>query len=228
MKDKQWFAPRLALILMVLVTLACGASSQASPAEAPGTADSPEATPAYTPTVLPTALPDISEARISLSELPEGFEEIPVDENSLGEAPSTEDEFQPEAIFTYANKNQFQMIFGMNFLLDKALDRAGFDLALGQPETTLKQFTGVMGGQNVRDEKILDGLDGVGETQIAMTMLADVQKIPMRVNVAMFRRDIVGGMILSMTMEGEPENISLQELGELFDQHIQESLKTID
>jgi hypothetical protein len=228
MKDKNWFVPQLALIVMVLVTLACGASSQATSTEAPSTTVSPEATQAYTPTVAPEALPDISEARIAMSELPAGFEEIPTDENTLGPTTSGEDEFQPKAIFLYANKDKFQMIFGMNFLLNKALDRVGFDLALGQPETTLKEFTNVMGGQNVRDQKILDGLDGVGETQIAMTMLADVKEIPMRVNVAMFRRGIAGGMILSMTLEGEPENISLQELGTLFDQHIQESLNAAE
>jgi len=48
------------------------------------------------------------------------------------------------------------------------------------------------------------------------------------VNAVMFRRDNVGGLLISMTAEGQPENISLQELGELLDKHIQESLKTMD
>jgi len=213
---------------MVLVTLACGASSQATSTEAPGPTASPKATQAYTPTVAPEALPDISKARVSLSELPDGFEEIPTDQIPFGQATSGANKFQPEAVFVYANGSQFQMIFGMNFLLAKALDRTSFDFALNQPEITLKQLAGSLGSQKIRDEKIIESMEGVGESQIAMTMLADVKNIPMRVNVGMFRRGIVGGMILSMTLEGEPENISLQELGTLFDQHIQESLKAVE
>ena len=61
-----------------------------------------------------------------------------------------------------------------------------------------------------------------------MTMLADLQEVPMRVNAVMFRRGVVGGLLLSMTIEGKPEDISFQELAEWFDQHVQESLNTAE
>jgi hypothetical protein len=141
---------------------------------------------------------------------------------------SSEEGFQPEVVFAYVNPEQFQMIFGMNFLLVNPVDRLGFKFALGQPELTLKEFAGAMGSANIRHEKILEGMKDVGDARIAMTMLSDVEDMPMQVNVAMFQRDVVGGMVMSMTMEGQPENISFQEVARLFDQHIQDSLNTIE
>ena len=120
------------------------------------------------------------------------------------------------------------MILGMNFLLVEGVDKLGFNMALSNAKKTLPEFAGALGGQNVREPKALEGLETLGEKQAAMTMLADVQEVPMRVNAIMFRRGIVGGLLLSMTIEGEPEDVSLQGLAKLFDQHIQESLKTVE
>jgi hypothetical protein len=68
-------------------------------------------------------------------------------------------------------------------------------------------------------------MDSVGEKQTAITMVADFKDVPMRVNAVIFRRDVIGGLLISMAVEDKPESISIQELGKLFDQHIQESLK---
>jgi hypothetical protein len=227
MKDKKWLAPRLALVLMVLVTLACGATSQATPSTSAENSGS-TATEVPTATLAPEVVPDLSTARISLDELPKGFKEIATDELLTAQKASGNDEFAPDGFFAFVNANDFHLILGMDFLLIDAVDKLGFNLALRDAENSLKEFAGAMGGQNVREAKILEGLDTLGEKQTAMTMLADVEGVPMRVNAVMFRRDTVGGLLFSMTVEGQPENISLQELGKLFDQHIQESLGTID
>ena len=79
MKDKTWFVPRLALIMMVFVTLACGASSQATPSASTENSG-PAATEVHTATLAPQSVPDVSTARISLDELPQGFKEISTDE----------------------------------------------------------------------------------------------------------------------------------------------------
>jgi len=171
--NRTSFAPRIAFALLVLVTLGCGASSQAAATEAATSA----------PTAAPTAIPDLSTARIPVYDLPKGFEEIP------GE------EFE-----------------------------AGFDLALTQPEQALREIVRSMNGDTVYQEELPNVLDGIGEGQIAMTMLTDVEDLPMRVNIGLFRRGVVGGMILSMTMTGQQESISLRELAKLFDKRIQESI----
>ena len=226
MKNKTWWAPTVAFVLIALVTIACGTSSPATPASSIEMTAAPAATQTSAPTAVPEVLPDLSAAQIRLDELPEGFEQIAADEFNMEELNSGDSEFKPEIVFTFVNKHPFQVVFGMNFLLVEAVDRLGFKYALNHPEMALKEFTGGMGSTNVREEKTLEGLEDIGDEQIAMTMLADVESIPMRLDVVMFQRDMVGGMIMSMIMEGEPGSISIQELGKLFDQHIQESLKT--
>lgn len=218
MKNKILLGPKVAFVLIVLVTLACGTSPQAASTTIPEVEPSPVATST------PESPPDVSTARISLDELPSGFEEIPTDEILAAEKTSSTAEYLPEVVFAFVNTSEFQIILGMNFLLDGPMERLGFGSALKNGDNSLKEFAGALGGQNIREAKILDGMEALGEKQKAMTMLADVEGIPMRVDGVMFQRDIVGGMILSMTMEGETANISLQELGTLLDQHIQESL----
>ena len=227
MKNKTWFVPGIALALTIFVTLGCGATSQVVSTSAPASSPASAATPteAAPPTAEP--LPDVSSARILLKELPAGFEEFPADELGIDKAFSSDDKLQPQAVFAFVNKKQFQMIFGMNFFVSNGLDRLGFKFALNQPETLLKQVVDGM-GKDVRDQKVLEGMEGVGKSQTAMTVLADMDDIPMRMDIAIFQRDIVGGMIMSMTLEGDPANISLHDLGELFDQHIQEALASSD
>jgi hypothetical protein len=219
MKDRNWFVPQLALTLMVLVTLACGASTQATATKEAATTGVPAAT------LAPQAAPDLSTARISLKELPQGYQEIDTQKILASQKASGQDDFAPEGLFAYVNPTDFHMILGMDFLLVESVDKLGFNMALSNAKNTLPEFAGAMGGQNVRETKALEGLETLGEKQAAMTMLADVQEVPMRVNAVMFRRGIVGGLLLSMTIEGKPENIPFQEVAELFDQHIQESLK---
>jgi len=227
MKDKTWFVPRLALIMMVFVTIACGASSQATPSASTENAGR-AAAEVHTATLAPQSVPYVSAARISLDELPQGFKEISTDEILKAQKASGSDEFLPEVLFAFVNAKDFHVILGMDFLLVDAVDKLGFNLALRDSEDTFTKFAGALGGKNIREQKIIEGLGTLGEKQSAMTMLADVQDVPMRVNAVMFRRDNVGGLLLSMTAEGQPENISIQELGALFDKHIQESLKTMD
>jgi hypothetical protein len=218
MKNKILLGPKVAFVLIVLVTLACGTSPQAASTTIPEVEPSPAATST------PEAPPDVSTARISLDELPSGFEEIPTDEILVAAKASDKSEYLPEVVFAFVNTSEFQVILGMNFLLDGPMERLGFGSALKNGDNSLKEFAGAMGGKNIREAKILDGMEALGEKQKAMTMLADVEGIPMRVDGVMFQRDIVGGMILSMTMEGEVANISLQELGTLLDRHIRETL----
>jgi len=44
----------------------------------------------------------------------------------------------------------------------------------------------------------------------------------------MFRRDIIGAMLMSMVLEGDSPNITLHDLGLKLDQHVQESLQAIE
>lgn len=225
MNDKKWLTLGLALLLAVLVTAACGTPSQATLAasvqEAEPTATEVQAA-ADTEAPAVAAAPDLATARISLSDLPAGFEELPIDESELTSG-GGDNGFQPQAVFVYVNEGSFQLIMGMSFLLTDDLDRIGFQAALNEPEIMLKEFVSLW-GENAREETVLEGLGHVGDTQVAMTMLADMSEVPMQMDVTMFQRGVAGAMLISARREGEKSAISLAELGTLFDRQIQDSL----
>jgi hypothetical protein len=119
------------------------------------------------------------------------------------------------------------MVFGFNFLLTDKLDRAAFDVGISQPDITLPALINGMGSENVQDEKILEGFDDIGEKQIGMSMIADLEGVPLQMEVLMFRRETVGAIVMSMILEEATPNITLHELGTKLDQNIQESLQAI-
>ena len=226
MNKKISSAHRIAFVLLVLVTLGCGASTQAVATE-PIESVATEVVATDAPAEAPASLPDMSIARIFRQQLPGGFEEIPTDDFFEEATASVEEEYLPEVVFAYINRDEFQVILGMNYLLVDGFTRLGFNAALNDPDS-LKELAGAMGGENIREEETLKNLDTLGEKRSAITMLADVEGIPMRVNAAMFQRGIIGGMIISMTMEGEASKISFEELTKRFDQRVQESLESAE
>jgi hypothetical protein len=223
MKPKNQFTALLTLLLMVVVSAACGTSTQAT-ATAPAERAEPTATQVEEPTAAPEIVPDLSTARISLKELPKGFEEIDMQNIIEAQEESGEEEYMPDVFFTFINKENFQVILGMNYLLSNTINRLGYGSALRDSQNTLQKLAGALGGTNVREVETLGGLESLGDKQEAMTMVSDVEGIPMRVDGVMFQRGNVGSILLSMRVDGEPENISLQDLGSILDQHIQESL----
>ncbi len=136
--------------------------------------------------------------------------------------------FQPEDVFVLINTQNFQMVFGFNFLLTEKIDRASFDVGVSQPEITIPAFVGGIGSENVRDEKLLEGMEDIGEKQIGMSMVTSMEELSTQVEVVMFRRDIIGAMIMSMTLEGQDPNISIYDLGRKLDQNVQETLQTLE
>lgn len=223
MKNKTHFTTAVLLSLVLFITLGCqlASNANAAPGSTPASNSAPAEPPAQTSALTPTPKLDLSSAVLRLEDLPPGFEEFDPDELGTFADDFSDGELQPEEVFFFMNSQDFQMIFGFNFLLAKSFDRAAFDMGISQPEMTLPAFINGMGSENVQDEKILAGFEDVGEKQIGMTMVANMEGVPFQVDVLMFRRDIVGAMVMTMVLEGESPNITLHEIGLILDQHIQ-------
>jgi hypothetical protein len=153
--------------------------------------------------------------------------ELSMEELGMSATDFASENFQPENAFAFINSQNLQIIFDLNFLLDETLDRVSFDLGVSQPDITLPAFVEGMGTENVRDQKLLEDIEDIGEKQIGMTMIATMEDLPMQVDVLMFRRDIIGGMLISISLEEESPSISIHDLGSKMDQRIQETLQTI-
>lgn len=224
MKNKTRLATIVLLGLAIFITLGCQLASQTQPAPASELAS--EGAPASLPTDMPTETalpePDLSSAVLTLEDLPPGFEEFSLADMGVTLDDFSEEELQPEEVFIFINSEDFQMVFGFNFLLTNKLDRATFDVGISQPDAALPALINGIGSEDVRDEELLEGFEDVGEKQIGMTMVTDLEDLPMQVDVLMFRRDVVGAMVMSMVLEGESPNITLHELGLKLDQHFEE------
>ena len=214
--------------LAAFITLGCQIASQVLPTSTPAPTFTPASTLTPTLTPTPTPKPDISAAVLTLDDLPAGFEAFALEELGMSMADfGGEESFQPENVFIFINSQNIQMIFGFNFLLTDKLDRVSFDAGVSQPEVIIPAFVSGMGTENVHDEKVLEGIDDIGGQQIGMTMIAELEGLSMQVDVLMFRRDIIGEMVMSMTMEGKKPNITIHDLGLRLDQKAQESLQSL-
>jgi len=223
MKNKTHFATVTLLSLVLFITLGCQIASQA--ASTPEVESSSEtgnsATQAPTSTQPPKV--DISSAVLTLDDLPPGFEVLYPEDLGMSVDDFSDEDFQPEEVFVFINSQDFQMVIGFNFLLDNKLDRIAFDAGVSQPEITLPAMVNGMGSEDIQDEKVLEGLDDIGEKQIGMTMITDMEGVPVQVDILMFRREIIGAMLMSMVFDGDSPNITLHELGLKLDQHFEES-----
>lgn len=227
MKNKTRFAITIFLGLVVFISLGCQIASQATPApsSAPATDSTSSSPPTQEPTPTQPQELDISSAVLTLDDLPPGFEEFDPEELGMSVEDLNDEAFHPEKVFVFLNMENFQLVFGFNFLLTKKLDRVAFDAEIAKPETVLPAFVGGMGTEGVRDEKLLEGLEDIGEKQIGMTMVTNMENVPAQVDVLMFRRDVIGAMLISMVMEGATPNITIHDLGLKLDQHIKETLQ---
>jgi hypothetical protein len=230
MKGKTHFTTIILLFLAIFATLGCQIASQAVSTPESGSVSTsvPDSPPTQTLPQTQNPEPDISSAVLTLDDLPSGFEEFNPDELSMSLDDFSDEEFQPEEVFIFLDSQDFQMILGFNFLLTERLDRAAFDIGISQPEITLPALVNGMGSENVQDEEILEGFEDIGETQIGMTMVANMEGVPVRVDVLMFRRNIIGAMLMSMVLDGDAPNITLHELGLKLDQNIQETLDYLE
>jgi hypothetical protein len=229
MKSRTHIKTIILLGITIIFTLGCQLASQAvpSPEPAPVSTSTPAGPPTQVPTETPLPEPDISSAVLTLDDLPSGFEEYNLEEMGMSVDDFSDENFRPEEVFIFINPQDFQMVFGFNFLLTERFDRAAFDLGMSQPELTLPALVNGMGSENIQNEKILEGMEDVGDVQIGMTMIANMEGMPAQVDILMFRRDVVGAMVMSMVLEGQSPNITLHELGRKLDQHIQKSLQAI-
>jgi hypothetical protein len=229
MKNKTRITTITLIVLAIFISFGCQIASQTQPAPEsdPASDAEPVSPPTDVPTETPLPEPDLTSAVLMLEDLPPGFEEFTPADMGLTLDDFSDETFQPKEVFIFLNSEDFQMVFGFNFLLTSKLDRASFDVGISQPDVTLPALINGLGSENVQDEKILDGFDGIGEKQIGMSMIADLEGVPLQVEVLMFRRETVGAIVMSMVLEGDSPNITLHDLGMKLDQNIQESLQAI-
>ena len=228
MNNKTRVVIAIILSVTIFITPGCQIASHILSTPTPAPTLTPVNTPTKMPTLTPKPISDLSSAVLTLDDLPPGFEEYTLDEFGISADDFSNEDFQPKDVFIFVNPQDFQIVFGFNSLLTEKIDRAAFDVAMLQPEITLPVLVNGMGPENVHDEKLLEGMEDIGEVQMGMTMIANMEGVPAQVDVLMFRRNIIGAMVMSIVLEGQSPNITIHDLGLKLDQNIQDNLDTIE
>jgi len=181
-------------------------------------------TPLITPTVTPLGRLDLSEAVLSLEDLPSGFQAISLAEFGLTKEDLSGEGFIVESVFSFMGTEPFELVVGFTTLLPTHLEQAGFDVALDQPEFMMESFISGLGATDILEQKELADLNDIGDASAGMTVLADMQGIPMRMDMAIFRRDSVGAFVLVMYLDSDVPALTVDEASNLLDDRIVEML----
>ena len=201
-----------------------------TPTLTPTLTPTPTATvlPTNTPTVTPTPLPDLSDAVLTLQDLPSGFEEMPLAELGMTEADLSQEDFAVESLFAFLEAEHFEMVMGFTALLPTGVEQAGFNVVLRHPDVLLELMIGGMGAVDVLEQKELPDLDDIGDVSVGLTVAVDIEGIPMRIDVVVFRRDVVGAVVLVMYIDGDVPVVPVGDVARKLDNRIVEVLPPSD
>ena len=177
-------------------------------------------TPTITPTVTFISELDLSEASLSLEDLPDGFMEMSPAELGLTKEDLSGDDFTVEDLFVFFGADPLEIIIGFTTILPTQLDQVGFDVGLAQPEFLMESLVGGMGATDILDQKELVHLNDIGDASAGLTVVADMDGIHMRMDMAVFRRDTVGVVIFVMYIDGDVPVLTIEEVATKLDDRI--------
>lgn len=172
----------------------------------------PTITPTITPTVTSISGPDLSGASLSLEDLPAGFMEMSPAELGFTKEDLSGDDFTVEDLFVFFSADPLEIIVGFTTILPTQLDQVGFDMGLTQPEFLMESFVGGMGATDILEQKELVQLNDIADASVGLTVVANMDGIHMRMDMAVFRRDTVGAVILVMYVDGDVPILTIEEV----------------
>jgi hypothetical protein len=168
---------------------------------------------------------------VSIEDLPSGFEAIPDDELGwLTEGLEETTGLSAEGVFVFLEAERFEFVMGFTTLIRNRIEQAGFDLPLSRPDLLTEVFVGEFGATDIIivEAEELQDLDDIGDASAGIAMLIDMEGIPTRMDVALFRRGIVGAFVYHMYIEGEVPVVEVDDVARRLDARIGEVLPPND
>lgn len=216
-----------AWVLIVLAawsaTLACQAARRLLPTEVPPTltsTPSPAPTATRRPTLTPTAMPDITALMLRPGDLPKGFKAREI--RSLDDEELKKLGMSREDFFLFANEQSRQVISGFRTLLPDRSARQDADFEIADQQGVTNLITSWIGTDDIRDSKLLNGFEEIGDARLAVTIGYTSREHNFRVDGVVFRR---GSIYVLMTIdypEGYKPLAKLKDLAAILDDRIQE------
>jgi len=230
MKKRRKILPLIVLALAMLLTPGCDVLQGLSPA--PTATPTATITPSPTNTPLPTATstpegPGLSDLVLSLGDLPAGFQMVSPEEFGLTRESLSGDDLTVVSVFAFMEYARFEFVMGFTTLLETRLDQESFDAELGDTDYLIEAFVLGLGASAVLEQGVIPGLE-VGDTSAGLTVVANLEEIPMRMDMVVFRRDVIGAFVLIMYLDGDVPIIPVAEVAGKLDERIIDLLPQIN
>ena len=205
-------------------------ANTATPTRTPRPTATPTQRPSATPTSVPTAASepsvDLSEAVLTLEDVPAGFEVMSPDEVGLSKGTVIQGDSKIESSFSFVSAQPFEFVLGFTILLPSKLQQAGFDAGLQQSEFMMESLVSGMGATEILEKKELAGLADIADASAGFTILTNIKGLNMRVDMAIFRREAAGAYICVLYMDGETPALSVDEAARSLDAKVVQVLSS--
>ncbi len=177
----------------------------------------------------PTAA--LRDMRLQAEDFPAGFEQMSLADLGLSEEDFAQDGSQAENIFIYFYPEPagFEVVMGFTIAVENKLQEAGVDIVLEHPDTLLALIIGEAGETEITEKGALPPVEAIGDKAEGLTMVTNMEEgIQLRTDILVFRRGAVVAFAMTMYLEGGSPPLSIQDVGEKFDQRILAALGAVE
>lgn len=170
--------------------------------------------------------PDLSQAILTLEDLPPGFKDMSGEADSLKKQLNNGTEIKAENVFAFqkSDDKQFQLIVGFTMPMLTRIDQASFDSLIRQQDFAQEFLKGLNEGSQGDFSNITSSPMGenIGDTSAKWVTKGQLNGIPMRLEMAVFRRGNLGAMLMILYLDGESPSIAIADAARKLDSRIVE------
>ncbi|WP_449416830.1 hypothetical protein [Phormidium nigroviride] len=170
--------------------------------------------------------PDLSQAILTLQDLPPGFKDMSDQAESLKKQLNSEKNFKAESVFAFqkSDDQQFQLIVGFTMPMLSRIEQASFDSSIRQQDFAQEFLKGLNEGSQGEFSNITSSPMGenIGDASAKWVTKGQLNGIPMRLEMAVFRRGNLGAMLMILYLDGESPSIAIADAARRLDSRIVE------
>ncbi len=214
------------IAILVIFTLACNAPIGKS-------TQSPNPTPealSFTPSpesINNSSGIDFGKAALSITDLPEGFEQL--SEEDLANLGITKEELAtafegklskatPQAFSAFINYTSFEVVVSMILAPLTTLEKVSFDLYLSNSNKAAKDFSSGAGANT----SVISDFGKIGNSSVAVTFTTGAKPNILRGDVAISRRGSAGVISMVFYPDGSTPPVDLLTIAQIMDGKVEE------
>jgi uncharacterized RDD family membrane protein YckC len=170
-------------------------------------------------------LPDLSEVVLTSQDFPQGFLELSVDQFGLEVGQPDEEGLVIESGFALLSTEPFEMIYGFTYLLPNKSEQVSFDRDMQLADVFAGM--GAEGASILEQPQLLD-VKVVGDASKGFTIVMDEEGVAVRLDMVLFRRDVVGAIVCVMYEDSEVPVVTVDDATRKLYDYIIEALSAND